>query len=527
MCRIVLGVLVAAASLFTAHAASFDCGRASTAVEGSICANATLSALDEQLATAYTQAVNASANPAALLDAQRAWLKTLNACGANVQCLTNTFEQRLTVLNPASSSNPVIAPSLPATTPTPQNQIALPNANAQTSTTGRSDQPKIQTVVVEGVGTDVQGAAQNAALNALTNVVGSFIDATSMIEKRTQIAEGIRTQTKDIKSNIKEYSQGNIQSFEILDTKNESGLLRVTAKVSIRIEDFRAYIKKLAEGETAVESGLFTRVTTQTTQKTNKLNLLTDLLKPLIEGEVIKFSIEKPLALTDSKYKGGHTNLDNLVREFGSENIFFVKVNAAIDPDFLINFRRTLEATAAGKTSIPDDAHTSSTSTCSLTQKFNPNLALGFLLSESAYQAPSDSASPAVYEEKRNDRRRLAEIFVVDDVFEGVMALFNKQLNDMLDVEILGSNGVVLQKESLSANTQKTKGITFYSENYYSQDSAPWRLTNAYSGIGGVCNLRALTIFEKRSFVFAISMDQAALKDAKKIVVRLVNSGGI
>lgn len=44
---------------------------------------------------------------------------------------------------------------------------------------------EIRTVVAEGVGTDPQSAAQDAAQNALTNVVGSFIDANKQLEKRS------------------------------------------------------------------------------------------------------------------------------------------------------------------------------------------------------------------------------------------------------------------------------------------------------------------------------------------------------
>jgi len=77
---------------------------------------------------------------------------------------------------------------------------------------------EIKTVIAEGVGSDPQSAAQNAAQNALTNVVGSFIDADKQLEKRTEIANGIRTQTTQIKSSIRDYSQGSIQSFEIVNT---------------------------------------------------------------------------------------------------------------------------------------------------------------------------------------------------------------------------------------------------------------------------------------------------------------------
>src|ERR1035441_2803008 len=120
---------------------------------------------------------------------------------------------------------------------------------------------EIRTVVAEGVGSSPQNATQDAAQNALTNVVGSFIDANKQLEKRTEIRDGIRSQTKQIRSDVKEYSQGSIQSFEIVETKNDGSLFRVTAKVGVRVAEFRAYVKKLAEGEVAVGGGLFAEMT--------------------------------------------------------------------------------------------------------------------------------------------------------------------------------------------------------------------------------------------------------------------------
>ena len=47
-----------------------------------------------------------------------------------------------------------------------------------------------------GVGKDIESAIQNAAEAALTQVVGSFIDSNKLIEKRKEIKNGIKTQTK-------------------------------------------------------------------------------------------------------------------------------------------------------------------------------------------------------------------------------------------------------------------------------------------------------------------------------------------
>ena len=46
-----------------------------------------------------------------------------------------------------------------------------------------SEEKKIETVTAIGYGTSVDAAAKNAAENALTMVVGSFIDSETLIQK--------------------------------------------------------------------------------------------------------------------------------------------------------------------------------------------------------------------------------------------------------------------------------------------------------------------------------------------------------
>jgi uncharacterized protein len=81
------------------QAASFDCAEASTKVEKLICADETLSKLDEALAAAYADALKSS-DPASLKAEQKAWLKGRNACPDTV-CVRQTYEARLAVLREA------------------------------------------------------------------------------------------------------------------------------------------------------------------------------------------------------------------------------------------------------------------------------------------------------------------------------------------------------------------------------------------------------------------------------------------
>ena len=154
----------------------------------------------------------------------------------------------------------------------------------------------IETVISNGMGTSVQLAAQNAAENALTQVVGSFLDAETQLKKRTEIRDGVVEKTKIISKDIKDYSQGTIKYFDILEVTETSGIFRVTAKVDVRIDDFKAYIKELAAGEQKVGAGLFGVMKAEKDDEDNQASLLVDKIAlPIMRGEVHDITIAQPV----------------------------------------------------------------------------------------------------------------------------------------------------------------------------------------------------------------------------------------
>lgn len=92
-----------------AHAASFDCAKAASRTEKLICADQTLSALDDDMAAAYKAALAKGDPPAAdLVKNQKAWLPGLSRCAPSgmsdadaTSCLTNLYRQRVEFLGHA------------------------------------------------------------------------------------------------------------------------------------------------------------------------------------------------------------------------------------------------------------------------------------------------------------------------------------------------------------------------------------------------------------------------------------------
>ena len=161
------------------------------------------------------------------------------------------------------------------------------------------EEKEIKTVTANGFGTSLQSAAQNAAENALTNVVGSFLDAETQIKKQIEIRDGVKSKIKIIKKDIRDYSQGSIKYFEILNVQQNGSIFNVTAQVDVRIEDFRAYIKELASDTKEIDSGLFASIQTDTQNIENKIDLLGKIINPLINGEVIDLEIGNPQRLKE------------------------------------------------------------------------------------------------------------------------------------------------------------------------------------------------------------------------------------
>ena len=104
------------------YSASFDCAKASSPFEKTICSNPNLSSLDEQLANVYKTAKESATNPDQLKTEQIAWIKATRNCGTDAGCIQQAYKARIVALSPqvkVAQSPPPAAPT-PQVAPTPQ-----------------------------------------------------------------------------------------------------------------------------------------------------------------------------------------------------------------------------------------------------------------------------------------------------------------------------------------------------------------------------------------------------------------------
>lgn len=98
-------VLALACAATQAGAASFDCAKAATHAEKTICSDAALSTLDEQLNLSYRAAIARTGNKVLLREWQRGWLRSpeLSAC-KSAACMKPIFAAGVKLLDEAVAS---------------------------------------------------------------------------------------------------------------------------------------------------------------------------------------------------------------------------------------------------------------------------------------------------------------------------------------------------------------------------------------------------------------------------------------
>jgi len=117
------------------HGASFDCANAKRVMEKTICADPTLSKLDDEMAAAYANAKaelkDRLKELKKLVNSQREWLTLLkpqnSPCAARTECLTNSYQTRIKELQYASAFARATSPTAVG----PTQEVVMQRLNEQ------------------------------------------------------------------------------------------------------------------------------------------------------------------------------------------------------------------------------------------------------------------------------------------------------------------------------------------------------------------------------------------------------------
>jgi len=156
---------------------------------------------------------------------------------------------------------------------------------------------KIRTIETVGLGIEIKDAIQNAAVKALQDVAGSFIDSETLYKNKSNIKDGIESDVEIYTEKIRDYSQGSIKSYKVLTTKRIGNQYEVRVRFEIRLEEFETYIKKLGYGSKKIKKGLFAKLATETKESDSKVGFFKKVINPINRAEVYEINIGDPITL--------------------------------------------------------------------------------------------------------------------------------------------------------------------------------------------------------------------------------------
>jgi uncharacterized protein len=503
------------------NAASFDCTKAGNTFEKAICENHNISNLDDQLSNQYKKSLEISSMPNKLKQEQIDWIKTTRLCADNTECIKTAYTKRISELkNVGSNESTTKADNL------------FYNVKSPVNSTEDQDGKTLKTIIAEGIGKDIESALKNAAENGLMQVVGTFVDTQKQLEKRTTIIDGVRSETKNLSSTINEYSQGTIKHFETLDVSQTDGITRVSAKIVVRIDDFHAYIKKLAEVEVAVNEGLFVKMSTEKKQNENLSSIIAGIIKPIASGEVIEFSVDEPKQLSELEGKYCSNNCINAIKEIaGGGFVVGFEVKESLSDAFKKNMLKTLESIASEKNQYTYWGATFFNSNLQPIPSIQDTNDVSLLVNIDGIKVPVSKSR------HNTDYGIVVDAYKMKGIRDNFLSELNAKdrtfnhLSKTLNIDILDSeNSVIHSSDSL---TSQYKVIVLpsnippseeyhllpigapHKDRHYTNDYFIYKLLEGQiqSGIG--------VIYTTKSFKVFMSIDENVLAKAKKIKLYL------
>ena len=226
---------------------------------------------------------------------------------------------------------------------------------------GFADESNIE-VVVEGIGSSPETATKNAIEQALMQAVGRLIDTETIIKKKTEIENEMRSVSKTIDQSMLEYSQGVIDAYQQVSIRQENGIYRVTALVQVRSKELAPLLNGVVYGSADIDGSLFSTFQVENDQQADRLTMVIDkIFKPMLDWTAYELTVEQPM-LVKKKPIAFVTEMVN--RRLETEPYFQQRVEWRIeraierdsmyDDRFVITLPYTLRLTEAFKSQASD-----------------------------------------------------------------------------------------------------------------------------------------------------------------------------
>ena len=198
------------------------------------------------------------------------------------------------------------------------------------------------TVVSEGLGVDIDSALRRATENALMQLVGTFVDTERTVSKRTEIRGAVKEQTKSVDQRFSKYTKGSIRELKILESREEDGLIYVTAQVLVKLDEFKAVIRSSGISDVQpVPKSLFAQAQNLKAQADNLAEIIFEgqslkiLSLDFVEVEVLDIGLLESSAEI--------ARAERILKPAAGESLVKVRVIASLSQRFMESFSETIE----------------------------------------------------------------------------------------------------------------------------------------------------------------------------------------
>ncbi|EEE40360.1 hypothetical protein [Prochlorococcus marinus] len=130
-----------------------------------------------------------------------------------------------------------------------------------------------------GIGKTIQEAKLDAALNAITSVVGTYLDIKKEININSSINNIGVQRIKNISQNYLEFNRGNILSIDVLSVDQKNNLFYVKALVRVIEENIQEYVDEFSFGKRKINLDIKTIRDTNKKLNNNITYLMEDLFQ--------------------------------------------------------------------------------------------------------------------------------------------------------------------------------------------------------------------------------------------------------